>query len=352
MFSAVVFHDDARKRGIKPILGCEVYVAPGSRLDKSGTPGETATTWCCSPKRDEGFKNLIKLVSSGYTEGFYYKPRIDKELLAQHARGLIGLSSCLKGEVASEIRADQAAERAPRPRRRSATSSARTTSSSRCSTRASRSSASSTAVWRRSPATSACRSCAPTTCTTCVMATTSRTTSCCASARARSVNDEHRLRYHGDQFFLKTGGEMAAGLRRLPGGAREHAAHRRALQRQIPSGRESPAELRRARRLHARRATSSTSRARASPSAWRGCAQLEAEGTLRHTIADYEQRLDLRDRDDQADGYPGYFLIVWDFIRYAREQGIPGRARAAARRPAAWSRTACGSPTSIRSTTT
>ena len=108
MFSSVVFHDAARKRGIKPILGCEVYVAPGGRRDKSGTIGETQITWCCSPRPTKGYKNLIKLVSSGYTEGFYYKPRIDKELLAQHAEGLIGLSSCLKGEVATEIRGEQA----------------------------------------------------------------------------------------------------------------------------------------------------------------------------------------------------------------------------------------------------
>ena len=95
MFSSVVFHDAARKRGINPILGCEVYVAPGDRRDKSGTPGETANHLVLLAENEIGYKNLIKLVSSGYTEGFYYKPRIDKELLAQHAQGLIGLSSCL-----------------------------------------------------------------------------------------------------------------------------------------------------------------------------------------------------------------------------------------------------------------
>ena len=107
MFSAVTFHDAARKRGINPILGCEVYVAPGDRRDKSGTPGETANHLVLLAENEKGFKNLIKLVSSGYTEGFYYKPRIDKELLAQHAKGLIGLSSCLKGEVATGIRTVQ-----------------------------------------------------------------------------------------------------------------------------------------------------------------------------------------------------------------------------------------------------
>ena len=107
MFSSIIFHDQARKRGINPILGCEVYVAPGDRRIKSGTPGETANHLVLLAETREGYHNLIKLVSSGYTEGFYYKPRIDKDLLAQHSKGLIGLSSCLKGEVATGIRPEQ-----------------------------------------------------------------------------------------------------------------------------------------------------------------------------------------------------------------------------------------------------
>src|SRR5499427_6299009 len=103
MFSSVIFHDHARQRGLNPILGCEVYVAPGSRLDKSGNPGATQNHLVLLAENDEGYHNLIKLVSAGYTEGFYYKPRIDKELLSRHSKGLIGLSSCLKGEVAEGL---------------------------------------------------------------------------------------------------------------------------------------------------------------------------------------------------------------------------------------------------------
>ena len=141
MFSSVIFHDQARKRGINPILGCEVYVAPGDRRTKSGTPGETANHLVLLAETNEGYHNLIKLVSSGYTEGFYYKPRIDKDLLAQHAKGLIGLSSCLKGEVATGIRTEQQQKAVARGRGVSRHPRARATSSSRCSTRASRSSA-------------------------------------------------------------------------------------------------------------------------------------------------------------------------------------------------------------------
>ena len=86
MFSSVIFHDQARKRGLNPILGCEVYVAPGDRRTKSGTPGETANHLVLLAENLTGYHNLIKLVSAGYTEGFYYKPRIDKELLAAACR--------------------------------------------------------------------------------------------------------------------------------------------------------------------------------------------------------------------------------------------------------------------------
>ena len=95
LFSAITFHDKARQHGIKPILGCEVYVAPGSRLTKSGPIGETANHLILLAETKEGFQNLVKLTSSAYTEGFYYKPRIDKDLLAKHSKGLIGLSSSI-----------------------------------------------------------------------------------------------------------------------------------------------------------------------------------------------------------------------------------------------------------------
>jgi len=76
LFSSIVFHDKARQRGIKPILGCEVYVAPGSRLTRGGPISETANHLILLAETNEGFHNLVKLTSSAYTEGFYYKPRI------------------------------------------------------------------------------------------------------------------------------------------------------------------------------------------------------------------------------------------------------------------------------------
>ncbi|HRZ67370.1 MAG TPA: DNA polymerase III subunit alpha, partial [Candidatus Omnitrophota bacterium] len=100
MFGAIEFYIEAMKNGIKPIIGCEIYVAPGSRLDKSASAGEeSAYHLILLSKDEEGYRNLMKLVSAGYLEGFYYKPRVDKELLARYSKGLIAQSACLQGEI-------------------------------------------------------------------------------------------------------------------------------------------------------------------------------------------------------------------------------------------------------------
>src|SRR4030042_2545461 len=100
MFAAIDFYLEAQKAGIKPIIGCETYIAPASRLEKSSVGIEDASYHFILLAKDEiGYHNLMKLVSSGYLEGFYYRPRIDKEILQQYNKGLIGFSACLKGEI-------------------------------------------------------------------------------------------------------------------------------------------------------------------------------------------------------------------------------------------------------------
>ena len=100
MFGAIEFYQSSIASGIKPIIGSEVYIAPKGRFDKTFSQGEdTANHLILLVKNETGYKNLMKLVSIGYLEGFYYKPRIDREVLAQHSEGLIALSSCLKGEI-------------------------------------------------------------------------------------------------------------------------------------------------------------------------------------------------------------------------------------------------------------
>jgi DNA polymerase-3 subunit alpha len=330
MFSSIVFHDQARKRGLNPILGCEVYVAPGDRRTKSGTPGETANHLVLLAQTTEGYHNLIKLVSSGYTEGFYYKPRIDKELLAQHAKGLIGLSSCLKGEVATGIRTEQ--------------------------------------VQKAMHAAAAYRDILgpdnfflemqyqgideqkivnvglqpiardlglPLVVTNDVHYLQNSDHKphdiLLCIGTGKTVNDTERLKYHGDQFYLKTAAEMAAVFPDFPdalantvriaercnvdlSGTVNHLPNfdvpagftlddyfehivREGFQMRLPRLKE-----------------------------------LQAKGLLEHTIDEYERRLTYEIDMIKQMKYPGYFCIVWDFIRYAREQGIPvgpGRGSAA-----------------------
>src|SRR6201993_4788129 len=106
MYGAVEFYQAAQKAGVKPIIGCEAYMAPGSMTDKSASSaGEAAFHFTLLAKDFVGYRNLVKLVSAAHLEGFHYKPRIDKELLAKHCAGLIGMSACLKGEINVAIQA-------------------------------------------------------------------------------------------------------------------------------------------------------------------------------------------------------------------------------------------------------
>ncbi len=101
MYGAVEFYEEALKRGIKPIIGCEVYTAPGSRHSRIYGVDSDYGHLVLLCKNEQGYKNLMTLVSIAHTEGFYYKPRVDMELLSQYSSGLIALSGCLKGEVSA-----------------------------------------------------------------------------------------------------------------------------------------------------------------------------------------------------------------------------------------------------------
>src|SRR5574342_1266802 len=114
LFGAVDFYALASKEGIKPIVGCEVYVAPSSRFERTPQDGqyEGANHLTLLARDLTGYKNLIKLVTAGYIEGFYYKPRIDRELFAQHAKGLLALSGCLNSEFCQALLAQDEAKAA------------------------------------------------------------------------------------------------------------------------------------------------------------------------------------------------------------------------------------------------
>jgi DNA polymerase III subunit alpha len=330
MFSSVIFHDHARQRGIKPILGCEVYVAPGSRLTKSGNPGETANHLILLAETSEGYGNLIKLVSAGYTEGFYYKPRIDKELLAQHSKGLIGMSSCLKGEVAEGLSHQQ---------ERKAIEAA--------------------AAYRdilgpenfflemqwhgiedqrivNTGLPGLARDLKlPLVCTNDVHylretdAHPHDVLLCIGTGKA--FTDPKRLRYESRNFFLKTPEQMAEAFKDYPEALSNTV---RIAERcnvtiatdvnylpnfDVPAGFTLDAYFE-----HVVRAGFAERLQRLQ--------HLASVGALRHTVDEYDTRLAYEIGMIKKMKYPGYFLIVWDFIRYAREHGIPvgpGRGSAA-----------------------
>src|SRR5574344_1684854 len=103
MFGAIDFYKACKANGVKPIIGCEVYVAPRKLTDKEPDIDNKYNHLILLAKDMNGYRNLTKLVSLGFTDGFYYKPRIDKEILSKYHEGLVCSSACLAGEVASDL---------------------------------------------------------------------------------------------------------------------------------------------------------------------------------------------------------------------------------------------------------
>jgi DNA polymerase-3 subunit alpha len=305
-------------------------VAPGDRRTKSGTPGETANHLVLLAETDEGYHNLIKLVSSGYTEGFYYKPRIDKDLLAQHAKGLIGLSSCLKGEVATGLRTEQqhkAIQAAAAYRDILGRENFFLEMQFQ-------------GIEEQRVVNTGLQPIAKDLGIDLVVTNDVHYLKnsdfkphdiLLCIGTGKTVNDTERLKYHGDQFYLKTDAEMKAVF---PDFADAIARTVRIAARcnvdlsfkenylpnfDVPPGFtlddyfEHEVRLGFAARLPKLQ-------------------DLAARGVLKHTIDEYERRLSYEIDMIKTMKYPGYFMIVWDFIRYAREQGIPvgpGRGSAA-----------------------
>jgi DNA polymerase III subunit alpha len=330
LFSSVIFHDHARQHGIKPILGCEVYVAPGDRRAKNGNPGETANHLVLLAETNEGYHNLIKLVSAGYTEGFYYKPRIDKELLARHSAGLIGLSSCLKGEVAEGLSHQQ------EKKAREAAAAYRDILGARNFFLEMQ--------WHGIDEQRIVNGGIPAiardlglglVCTNDVHyirdsdAHPHDILLCIGTGKAFS--DPKRLRYEARQFFLKSAEEMVVAFGDYPDALTNTVSIAERCNVVLAEGEsylpnfDVPAGFTLDDYFeHVVRQGFAERRPRLE--------QRRQQGALRHTIEEYEQRLSYEIEMIKQMKYPGYFLIVWDFIRYAREHGIPvgpGRGSAA-----------------------
>jgi DNA polymerase III subunit alpha len=330
MFGAVAFHDACRDKGVKPILGCEIYVAPGSRHEKSGGGIQEAYHHLTLLATDEaGYHNLVKLVSLGYTEGFYHRPRIDKDALAQHAKGLVALSGCLAGEIAGHLRhgmddaalqsANQFAEILGRDRfylelmdhgieeqRRVNQALLRLHGKSGLPLVATND-----AHYLRREDHQA-----------------HDVLLCIGSGK--KVHEPERLRFDTPEFYLKSPEEMA----------RVFPDHPEALASTVKIAEMCEFALKGATSLpdfavppgftlesYFEKVVRDGFAQRR-----RTLAPLAEAGRLRHPMSEYEARLENEIGVIRRVGFAGYFLIVWDFIRYARETRVPvgpGRGSAA-----------------------
>jgi DNA polymerase-3 subunit alpha len=332
IFGAVHFVNAAHKHGVKPIIGCELYICKKDDHNIQRTPpdGDTYNHLLVLAQNEEGYRNLVKITSEASLHGFYYKPRVSKQFLAEHSRGLIGLSGCLKGEVAERLMEDKY-------------EAARTAAATYRD------------VFGREnfyleiqdqglamehkihpglfqlekdlglP----------------LVATNDSHYLCEDDAHAqdvmlciqtgKSIHDTARMKFDGNQFFVKNHDEMYRVFKNSPEVLTRtlDIAERCSLkltkvetpfpQFDVPPGYTIDSYF-----VHVSREGFARRLEVLRP--------LHEHGKLKHSITDYEQRLERELAIIQQMKFPGYFLIVWDFIRYAREHDIPvgpGRGSAA-----------------------
>jgi DNA polymerase-3 subunit alpha len=329
LFAAVKFYDAALKRDVKPIIGCEAYVAATSRFDRSSAADRpNHIILLCENER--GYRNLVKLASAAYIEGYYYKPRIDKELLARHADGLIGFSGCLRGEIPSALLADryEAARQCaydlrdifgkgnfflelqdqgitdqhkinPQLARLSRETGIPLVVTNDCHY-LSRDDARAQDVLM------------------CIQT-------------GKTLSDPNRMRFATDQFYfksyeemLKLFGEIPEALERTVEIAARSNLHLERKQHVFPPFEVPAGETLESYFEKVTRQGFDERRVRLE--------RLRAEGKLRHPLEAYAERLEQEIELIKEMRFAGYFLIVWDFIRFAREKCIPvgpGRGSAA-----------------------
>ncbi|HEY6386823.1 MAG TPA: DNA polymerase III subunit alpha [Candidatus Acidoferrum sp.] len=344
LFAAANFFNEASKRDVKPIIGCEVYVAKGSRHDRGektngssgqdrgeaepGMRGSNHLVLLCESL--EGYHNLIKLVSSGFLEGFYYRPRIDYDLLAKHNKGLIALSACLRGAVTEAVvdeRYDQARENAYRLQdvfgkgnffleiqdqgleieqgvNRELVRLSKETGIPLV-------------------ATNDCHYLHHTD------AHAQEVLLCIQTGK--TMSDTHRMKFATDQFYFKSAAEMAQVFGELPDAlsrtvdiaARCNVKIERIPnpfpEFNVPDGHTAGSYFEKVVREGFATRVPYLER-------------LLKQGALHNPLSEYERRLTSEIEMIKKMRYEGYFLIVWDFIHYARAQDVPvgpGRGSAA-----------------------
>jgi len=328
LFGAVKFYNEAVARGIHPVIGCEVYVTQQSHTVKSDSNRYNHFVLLC--ENQEGYRNLIKLVSTGYLEGFYYKPRIDKDLLARHAKGLIGMSACLRGDI-PEALLDRDYEQA----RRIAYEYQDMFGKGNFFLELQNHNLDPDKIVIPSLVQLSRESGIPL-----VVTNDShylRRDDCRAHdillciQTGKTASEENRLQFRTPDFYLKSRQEMMAlfgdfedALDRTWEIAQRCQLKLDKVANPFPKFDVPPGHTIDTYFEHVAREGFEKRRPRLEA--------MRARGALRHVLAEYSERLDREIRIIQEMKFSGYFLIVWDFIRYAKSRGIPvgpGRGSAA-----------------------
>jgi DNA polymerase-3 subunit alpha len=322
LYGAIEFYKEAREAGLKPILGCEVYVAVGDMHDRKGVEGSTKQPnnhLVLLAENEDGWANLMRLVSLARLEGFYYRPRIDKSLLAKYAKGLIGLSSCLKGEPAELCAAGDVAG-------------------------AKRAAGEYTEILGKDnyfielqnhnlpeqlKANVGLREVAkalklPLICTNDVHYLQKEHAEAhdvllCLQHR-KKVTDPDRQHYHGDQFYLKSGAEMLALFPDEP----------ELLARTVEVGQRCNVDLRLGKQKHFptyRTPDGSKQKDFITKVGHEGLRRRYGIADCLHPAGDFEKQVMARFNYElgviEKMGFVNYYLVVWDFIHHAKLQGIP-----------------------------
>jgi hypothetical protein len=329
LFAAANFYHEATTRGVKPIIGCEVYVAPDGHRSR-GTSAARSNHLVLLAENEEGYRNLIQLVSTSFLDGFYYKPRVDHDLLQQHSKGLIALSACLRGEVADALvseKYDQAKTNAYRLRDIFGKGNFFLEVQDQGMEIETRINRDLVQLSRETGiplvATNDCHY------LTRSDAHAQEVLMCIQTGK--TMSDSQRMKFPTDQFYFKTAEEMAEVFRELPDAVSRTVtiADRCNVKIQrvtnpfpefkVPEGFTADSYFEKVvREGFLTRAPLLERQA--------------AENRLRHPLPVYESRLTSEIEMIKKMRFAGYFLIVWDFIHYARAQGVPvgpGRGSAA-----------------------
>ena len=329
IFGAVEFVDAAREAGVKPIVGCELYIC--KKEDHRASPeGDSYNHLIVLAESDEGYRNLVKIVSEASLHGFYYKPRVSKKFLAEHSKGLIGMSACLKGEVAEEL-VEGKYEKA----RQAAATFNDIFGNGNFYLEIQDQGLPEEKLIQANLVKLEQELGIP------LVATNDSHYLCEDDAHAqdvmvciqtgKSIHDTNRLKFANNQFFVKSPAEMA----------KIFSGYERVLARTMEIAERCTLELKKVREPFpkfdvpagyslddyfehvtregfARRLTL--------------LRELQTMGRVKHPLEDYEARLAREIGIIRQMQFAGYFLIVWDFIRYAKENNIPvgpGRGSAA-----------------------